>query len=148
MSVACLAAVAVRLISSRLKHPVLIRNVLSLGMVIGLMTVMTLFQGQTGQAQDLAALIQPIQTWLAPVYWLTMAMINGNLFALLKLIGLSSLVLILFLVLIAPIWNALNQKARTTPVKACLLYTSCLTHLRLRRITFKKRQLALPFRTR
>ena len=118
MSVACLAAVAVRLISSRLKHPVLIRNVLSLGMVIGLMTVMTLFQGQTGQAQDLAALIQPIQTWLAPVYWLTMAMINGNLFALLKLIGLSSLVLILFLVLIAPIWNALNQKARTTPVKA------------------------------
>ena len=96
----------------------MIRNVLSLGMVIGLMTVMTLFQGQTGQAQDLAALIQPIQTWLAPVYWLTMAMINGNLFALLKLIGLSSLVLILFLVLIAPIWTALNQKARTTPVKA------------------------------
>lgn len=118
MSVACLAAVAVRLISSRLKHPVLIRNVLSLGMVIGLMTVMTLFQGQTGQAQDLAALIQPIQTWLAPVYWLTMAMINGNLFALVKLIGLSSLVLILFLLLIAPVWNALNQKARTTPVKA------------------------------
>ena len=48
---------------------VLIRNVLSLGMVIGLMTVMTLFQGQTGQAQDIAALIQSIQTWLAPVYW-------------------------------------------------------------------------------
>ena len=51
-------------------------------------------------------------------YWLTMAMINGNLFALVKLIGLSSLVLILFLLLIAPVWNALNQKARTTPVKA------------------------------
>ena len=44
------------------------------------------------QAQDIAALIQPIQTWLAPVYWLTMAMINGNLSELLKLIGLSSLI--------------------------------------------------------
>ena len=118
MSVACLAAVVVRLVSSHVKHPVLIRNVLSLGMVIGLMTVMTLFQGQAGQAQDIAALIQPIQTWLAPVYWLTMAMINGNLAELLKLIALSSLVLILFLILIAPVWNALNQKARTTPAKA------------------------------
>ena len=117
MSVACLAAVVVRLVSSHVKHPVLIRNVLLLGMVIGLMTVMTLFQGQAGQAQDIAALIQPIQTWLAPVYWLTMAMINGNLAELLKLIGLSSLVLILFLILIAPVWNALNQKARTTPAK-------------------------------
>lgn len=117
MSVACLAAVVVRLVSSHVKHPVLIRNVLSLGMVIGLMTIMTLFQGQAGQAQDIAALIQPIQTWLAPVYWLTMAMINGNLSELLKLIGLSSLVLILFLILIAPVWNALNQKARTTSAK-------------------------------
>lgn len=45
-------------------------------------------------------------------------MINGNLAELLKLIALSSLVLILFLILIAPVWNALNQKARTTPAKA------------------------------
>mgnify|MGYP002793061524 FL=1 len=118
MTVACLAAVLVRLISSRVKHPVLIRNLLSLGMVIGLMAVMTLFQSQTGQAQDVGALIRPIQTGLAPVYWLTMAMMQGSFGELLKLIGASSLVLLLFLAAIAPLWNTLNQKARMTSAQA------------------------------
>lgn len=112
MTAACLIAVAVRFFSRGMKHAVLIRNVLSIGMVLLILFGSLSLQSLMGQVSDLTGMLTIIETWLPPVYWMSMAMLQGNWTYLFMLIGVSAAALGIFILLLSPLWMKLNQAGR------------------------------------
>lgn len=112
MVISSLFAVAIRFFSRGSKNKVLVRNLLSIGLIIVVLGGTMIIPSFIGTVVDMTGLLSLLETYIPPVYWYAMAIVQQDYQYLFQLILLSTVVLVVFLVLFNKLWAMLNEKEK------------------------------------